>query len=312
MDTGATATRLPDGRIAVFATRTTLGATPEDYGREIVYAVQTKADGAFGPWQSLGTPDTTDRVGTSAISGTSVAVDPAGRMTVYVRDSARTLRARAQTAPGGAFGPWQDLGGAGLLGDPVTATDGSGRRHVYAATAGSVLAWVQPTPGAPFGGPFATGLPQTTGVLSVSTEGDGVRLFFRRPGSGSVGTSLATADGPAPQFSRVAAAGGQGGYGGIGVAGHLLAGRADAGTVSVTGADGPQAWQESRMLYTGAPAGVADRSGTTVAAALGLDADLHVVTTVSASGSEPSDSPAPSPWHRAVPPSTLAQAGHAA
>ncbi|KPI12810.1 LmbE family protein [Actinobacteria bacterium OV450] len=308
IDTGASVVRLPDGRIAVFATRTTLGPGPEDYGRDVVYAVQTKADGAFGPWQSLGTPDTTDLSGTSAISGTAVAVDPAGRLTVYVRDSRRTLRARTPTAPGGAFGTWQDLGGAGLLGDPVTATDGSGRRHVYAATAGSVLAWVQPAPGAPFGGPFATGLPVTTGVLSVRPEGDGVRLFFRRPGSGSVGTSLAAVDGPEPQFSRVAAAGGLGGYGGVGGARHLPAGRAGAGTVSVTGADAPQSWQESQMLYTGAPAGVAERAGTTVAAALGLDADLHIVTEVPAAGSEPSGGRAPSPWHRAVPPPTLTQA----
>ncbi|WP_405699973.1 PIG-L family deacetylase [Streptomyces sp. NBC_00069] len=310
IDAGATAVRLPDGRIAVFATRTTLGTTPQGYGRDIVYAVQARADGAFGPWQSLGTPDTTDRSVTSAISGPAVSVDPAGRMTVYVRDSGRTLRARAQTTPGGMFGAWQALGGAGLLGDPVTATDGSGRRHVYAATAGSVLAWVQPTPGAPFGGPFPTGLPQTTGVLSVRPEGDGVRLFFRRPGTGSVGTSLATAGGPAPQFSRVAAAGGLGGYGAVGVAGHLLAGRAGAGTVSVAGTDGPEAWQESQMLYTGAPAGVADPgAGTAVAAALGLDADLHVVTTVPAARSEQIDSRPPTPWHRAVQPRTLAQAG---
>ncbi|MEV0411647.1 PIG-L family deacetylase [Streptomyces sp. NPDC050448] len=311
IDAGATTVRLPGGRIAVFATRTTLGATPQDYGRDVVYAVQTSTDGVFGPWQSLDTPDTVDRSGTSAISGPSVAVDPAGRMTVYVRDSKRTLRARAQAAPNGAFGAWQDLGGAGLLGDPVTATDGSGRRHVYAATAGSVVAWVQPTPGAPFSGPFPTGLPQTTGVLSLRPEGDGVRLFFRRPGTGSVGTSLATAGRLAPQFSQVAAAGGLGGYGGVGVAGRLLAGRAGAGTVSLAGANGPQSWQESQMLYTGAPAGVADRAGTAVAAALGLDADLHVVTTAPAAGSESAGSQAPSPWHRAVPSWTLAQAGRA-
>ncbi|TDU74600.1 PIG-L family deacetylase [Streptomyces sp. KS 21] len=310
IDAGATAVRLPDGRVAVFANRTTLGTKPQDYGRDIVYAVQTKADGAFGPWQSLGTPDTTDRSVTSAISGPAVAVDPAGRMAVYVRDSRRTLRARTQTAPDGAFGAWQALGGAGLLGDPVTATDGSGRRHVYAATAGSVLAWVQPTPGAPFGGPFPTGLPQTTGVLSGRPEGDGVRLFFRRPGTGAVVTSLAAAGGPAPQFSRVAAAGGLGGYGAVGVAGHVLAGRAGTGTVGVAGADGPQSWQESQMLYTGAPAGVADwGAGTAVAAALGLDADLHVVTTLPAAGSEQIAGRTPTPWHRAVQPSTLAQAG---
>ncbi|MFI6150064.1 PIG-L family deacetylase [Streptomyces sp. NPDC051109] len=309
IDAGASAVRLPDGRVAVFATRTTLGTTPQDYGRDIVYAVQSEADGAFGPWQSLETPDTADRSGTSAISAPSVAVDPSGRMTVYVRDSRRTLRARTQTSQDGAFGPWRALGGAGLLGDPVTATDGSGRRYVYAATTGSVLAWAQPTPGAPLTGAFATGLPQTTGVLSVRPEGDGVRVFFRRPGTGAVGTSLATAGGLAPQFSPVVEAGGPGGYGGVGVAGPLLAGRTGSGTVGVAGgADGPQSWQESQMLYTGAPAGVADRTGTAVAAALGLDADLHIATTVPPARSEPIGYRPPSPWHRAVQPPLLAQA----
>ncbi|MFD3804256.1 PIG-L family deacetylase [Streptomyces sp. NPDC058619] len=308
LDAGATAARLPDGRVAVFGTRTTLGATPQGYGRALVYAVQAAPDGAFGPWQSLGTPDTKDIPGTSAISAPAVAVEPTGRLTVYVRDSARTLRARSQAAPDGPFGAWQALGGAGLQGDPVTATDSAGRRHVYAATARSVLAWVRPTPDAPLLGPFPTGLPATTGPLSANARGDGVGLYFRQPGTGAVGTTLATADGPAPAFSPVTEAGGEGGYGAVGVAGHLLTGRAGAGTVGLAGPGGAPSWSESRMLYTGAPAALAQPDGTAVAAALGLDAGLHV-TTAPPAGSEPVGSLTPySPWHGAVPPSTLAQA----
>ncbi|MFG2873671.1 PIG-L family deacetylase [Streptomyces sp. NPDC048337] len=310
IDAGATAVRLPDGRLAVFATRTTLGTTPQDYGRDLVYAVQAAPDGAFGPWQSLGSPDAADRSRTSAISGPSVGVDRTGRMTVYVRDSRRTLRARAQEAPEGAFGPWQALGGAGLQGDPVTATDASGRRHVYAATTGSVLAWVERTPGGPLGAPVQTGLPQTTGVLSAGPEGDGVRLLFRRPGTGTVVTTLtapATGDGAAPGFSPVAEAGGQAGYGAVGVAGRLLAGRAGTGTIGVTGTDGPPSWQESQMLYTGAPSGVVGSAGgPSLAAVLGLDAELHVVAVAPPAGSGSSGSRPPAPWHRAVPPSTVA------
>ncbi|MFJ8015551.1 PIG-L family deacetylase [Streptomyces sp. NPDC096339] len=309
IDAGARPVRLPDGRIAVFATRTTLGTTPQEYGRDVVYAVQAAAGGTFGPWRSLGTPDTADISGTSAISAPAVAVDPAGLMTVYVRDSARTLRARTQTAPGGPFGAWQALGGAGLQGDPVTATDASGWRHVYAATSGSVLAWGRRTPGDPLGGPFPTGLPQTTGVLSASPEGDGVRLFFRRPGTGNVCTSLAGAGEPAPEFSPVAEEGGLGGYGAVGVAGHVLAGRADTGTAGLAVTDGPRSWQQSQMLYTGAPAAVADRAGTAVAAVLGLDAELHVISEVPPAG--PHDSRTPSPWHRAVQPRPHAQDGNA-
>lgn len=305
LDTGATAVRLSGGRIAVFATRTTLGTKHQDYSRDLVYAEQSAADGAFGPWRSLGSPDPGDRSGTSAISGPAVAVDPAGRMTAYVRDSRRTLRAAAQSAPGGAFGDWKALGGAELQGDPVTRTDASGRRHVYAATKGSVLAWVQPTSGAPLGGPFPTYLPPTTGVLSATPEGDGVRLFFRRPGKGTVATTLATAGGqPAPKFSPVTETGGPGGYGAVGVVGNMLVGRASTGAVGLVGMagmGGPQDWQESRMLYTGAPAGVADGARTDVAAALGLDADLHVITPPPPPGGKPPAGP-PSPWHRAVRP----------
>ncbi|MEU5809353.1 PIG-L family deacetylase [Streptomyces sp. NPDC047718] len=337
IDTGATAARLPDGRIAVFGTRTTLGAAHEAYAREVVYAVQAAPDGAFGPWQSLGTPDVSDISATSAISAPAVSVDGTGRMTVYVRDSRRTLRARTQPTPDGDFGAWQNLGGSGLLGDPVTATDGSGRRHVYAATAGTVLAWVQParTPDTPYSGPLPTGLPATTGPLSVSPQEDGgIRLYFRRPGTGAVGTDLAVAgtgggegegqgegtrggEGagaaagtPAQaESSPVTEAGGDGGYGAVSVAGRLLAGRAGAGTVSVSGTDGPPSWHESQMLYTGAPAAVAQPDGSAVAAAVGLDAGLHIMAAAPAAESAPPGSGAPAPWHRAVQPWMAALAG---
>ncbi|WP_284581350.1 PIG-L family deacetylase [Streptomyces sp. 2P-4] len=288
MDTGATAVRLPDGRIAVFGTRTTLGAGPQDYTRGIVYAVQSSPDGAFGPWRTLGTPEASDAEGASAISGPSVAVDRTGRMTVYVRDAKLTLRARAQTAPNGPFGPWQALGGADLQGEPATAIDAEGRRHVYAATSRTVLAWVQQTPDSPLEGPLPTGLPPTTVPLSVSPEGEGVRLFFRRPGSGAVRTALATAGRPAPRVSPLTEVGGGAGYGAVGVAGPLLAGRGgSAGTISTVGmggtgsrdgSGGAPVWSESRMLYTGAPAGLVEASGAASIAVLGLDADLHVTT----------------------------------
>ncbi|MFD7096689.1 hypothetical protein ACFWA0_17765, partial [Streptomyces xanthophaeus] len=139
-------------------------------------------------------------------------------------------------------------------------------------------------------------------------QGDGVRLYFRRPGTGTVGTVLVGAGGPAPTFSPVTEAGGTGGYGAVGVAGGLLTGRAGAGTVGVSGPDGTSSWYESQMHYTGAPAAVAEPDGTAVAAALGLDAALHI-TTAPAAGSEPLGSlPPSSPWHRAVLPSTVAQA----
>ncbi|MFE1832008.1 PIG-L family deacetylase [Streptomyces yangpuensis] len=315
LDAGASTARLPDGRIAVLATRTTLGTTPQDYRRETVYALQNAPGTDFGPWHSLGTPDTGDTSATTATGAPTATVDTTGRITVYVRDSRRTLRARTQPAPDTAFGPWQTLGGTALQGDPVTATDHAGRRHVYAATDRTVLAWTQPAPDAPLAGPFPTGLPATTGVLSATAQDDGVLLTFRRPGTGTVTTTLATTTAAAaPVLSPPADAGGEGGYGAVGTASHLLTGRAATGTAAVTLPGRTPSWHESQMLYTGAPTALTAPDGTGLAAALGLDAGLHLTTTPPPT---PTPTPAPSaptapappaPWHRAIAPTALAQA----
>ncbi|MFF9981930.1 PIG-L family deacetylase [Streptomyces erythrochromogenes] len=292
IDPGATAARLPDGRVAVLATRTVLGPAPADYRREVVYAVQVSPGGAFGAWQSLGTPEKGDADGTSAISAPAAAVDARGLLTVYLRDSRRTLRAVAQQ-PDGGFSPWQRLGGEDLQSDPVTALDSAGRRHVYAATTTSVLAWTQAGADGPLRGPSPTGLPATTVPLTAAPDGAGVRLYFRRPDSGVVRTAVVTA-GPAtrPQVSAVTEAGGRAGYGAVGAAGRHVAGRADTGTVSTSGLGGPPAWAESRMLFAGAPAAVLEPGGTTTTTVLGLDAELHTFTTPA--------SPTRPTWHRAV------------
>ncbi|MET9698812.1 PIG-L family deacetylase [Streptomyces sp. NPDC006529] len=280
MDQGATTVRLPDGRVAVFGTRTTAGTRPQDYRREVVYAVQGAPDGPLGPWQVLGTPEVSDEAGTSDIGGPAVVVAPDGRLGVYVRDAQHTLRAREQQTPGGGFGPWQKLGGADLQGDPVAVTDAAGRHHVYAATSKSVLAWTRPSVDGPLQGPAATGLPPTTGPVSAIAEGEGVRLYFRRPDSGTVRSVLITAGGAKPVVSSVVEVGGRAGYGAVSVAGRLLTGRADTGTISTTGLGAEPVWTESQMLYAGAPASILDAAGATTTAVLGLDADLHVTTTL--------------------------------
>ncbi|WP_326591162.1 PIG-L family deacetylase [Streptomyces sp. NBC_01294] len=291
IDPGATTARLPDGRVAVLATRTLFGSVPAQYRREVVYAVQSAPDGPFGPWQSLGTPEKTDDEGTSAISSPAAAVDPQGRLTVYLRDSRRTLRATVQQ-PDGDFSPWQRLGGEDLQSDPVTAVDAAGRRHVYATTTTSVLAWTQPTPDAPLLGPSPTGLPATTVPLTAAPDGAGVRLYFRRPDSGVVRTALVTAGAAArPRASSVTEAGGRAGYGAVGAAGRLVAGRADSGTISTTTLGGPPAWAESRMLFAGAPSAVLEPTGTITTAVLGLDAELHTSTSPA--------TPTRPTWHRA-------------
>ncbi|MER7465179.1 PIG-L family deacetylase [Streptomyces sp. NPDC097981] len=282
MDPGVSTATLPDGRIAAFGTRTSFGARPADYRREVVYAVQKGQDTEeFGDWQSLGTPETADENWTSDISAPAVSVDGTGQLAVFVRDGASTLRGRVQPANGG-WGPWAQYGGADLHGTPATATDGAGRRMVFAATTKSVLGWAQSGPGAPLGTAAPTGLPDTTLPLTAEGREGGVRLWFRKPGSGNVRTALVTGDGGL-KTNGLTDLGGLRGFGPVTASGHVLAGRAAGGQLgSDLGSGRP--WERSALMFVGAPSSTMTGSNLVNLAVVGLDARLYV--TSSADGAD--------------------------
>ncbi|MGW8782178.1 PIG-L family deacetylase, partial [Streptomyces sp. NPDC055796] len=276
MDPGVATVTLPDGRIAAFGTRTALGARPADYRREVVYAVQ-KGPGTeeFGDWQSLGTPETADENWTSDISAPAVAVDGTGQLAAYVRDGAGTLRGRVQLANGG-WGPWASYGGADLHGTPVTATDGAGRRMVFAATTKSVVGWTQPKPGAPLGPATPTGLPDTTLPLTAEGREGGVRLWFRKPGSGNVRTALVTGEGGL-KVNHLTDLGGLQGFGSVTASGHVLAGRSAGGLLGAGLGEG-RPWERSPLMFVGAPSSAVTGRNTVSLAVVGLDARLYVTS----------------------------------
>ncbi|MFI8260265.1 PIG-L family deacetylase [Streptomyces sp. NPDC085665] len=276
MDPGVATVTLPDGRIAAFGTRTSFGARPADYRREVVYAVQ-KGPGTeeFGDWQSLGTPETADENWTSDISAPAVAVDGSGQLAAYVRDGAGSLRGRVQLA-GGGWGPWAPYGGADLHGTPVTATDGAGRRMVFAATTKSVVGWVQPKPGAPLGPATPTGLPDTTLPLTAEGREGGVRLWFRKPGSGNVRTALVTGEGGL-KVNHLTDLGGLQGFGSVTASGHVLAGRSAGGLLG-TGLGEGRPWERSPLMFVGAPSSTKTGRNTVSLAVVGLDARLYVTS----------------------------------
>ncbi|GAA3381834.1 PIG-L family deacetylase [Streptomyces racemochromogenes] len=276
MDQGISTVTLQDGRIAAFGTRTSFGDKPADYLREVVYAVQQAPGSAeFGPWQSLGTPEGADDAWTSDISAPAVSVDGTGTLAVYVRDGASTLRGRVQR-PDGEWGPWDSLGGSDLHGTPATATDGAGRRMVFAATTKTVTAWAQPEPGAPLGPATPTGLPDTTLPLTAQGREGGVRLLFRKPGSGNVRSALVTADGGL-RADALTDLGGLQGYGPVTASGHVLAGRSAGGQLgSDVGPGG--AWQRSPLMFVGAPSSTMTGKNLVSLAVVGLDARLYVTS----------------------------------
>ncbi|WP_158711971.1 PIG-L family deacetylase [Streptomyces virginiae] len=276
MDPGVSTVTLADGRTAVFGTRTSFGAKPTDYRREVVHAVQ-KQPGAeqFTEWQSLGTPETADENWTSDISAPAVSVDGTGQLAAYVRDGAAGLRGRVQQ-PDGSWGPWEKYGGTDLHGSPATATDGAGRRMVFAATSKSVVGWTQPTPGAPLGQVTATGLPDTTLPLTADGREGGVRLWFRKPGSGNVRTALITGEGGL-KVSQMTDLGGLQGFGSVTASGHLLAGRTAGGQLGSEAGSG-RPWERSPLLFVGAPSSTMTGKGLVSLAVVGLDARLYVTS----------------------------------
>ncbi|MFD6229894.1 PIG-L family deacetylase [Streptomyces sp. NPDC060232] len=280
MDPGASAVTLKDGRIAVFGTRTSFGARPADYRREVVYTVQKTpgADG-FGEWHSLGTPEPADEAWTSDISAPAVSVDGAGQLAAYVRDGASSLRGRVQQADGG-WGPWEKHGGEDLHGAPVTATDGSGRRVVLSATSRTVVGWAQPKPGAPLGRVTATGLPDTTLPLTAEGREGGVRLWFRKPGSGNVRTALMTADGGL-RVNHMTDLGGLNGFGSVTASGHVLAGRTAGGQLGAEVGPG-RPWGRSPLMFVGAPSSTMTGKNMVSLAVVGLDARLYVTSSTDA------------------------------
>ncbi|WP_030694213.1 PIG-L family deacetylase [Streptomyces globisporus] len=273
LDSGITSVTLPDGRMAVFGTRTTLGDDAAAYRREAVTTVQTAPGAGFGPWLSLGTPERNDAEGTSDISAPAVTVAPDGRATLVLRDSRHRLTAREQR-PDGGWGPWRSLGGTEVYGDPVAATDADGRGHVFASTPSTVLAWAGQSPGGPLTGPAPTGLPPTTLALSASAapDGDGVRLWFRKPASGDLRSADFSGTGPVSPVTELPGTG-VAGFGPVSGGDGLLAVRSRTGFLATAphGRAGARpVWTLEKFLFSGAP-----DAGTDGVAAIGLDGRLH-------------------------------------
>ncbi|MFG3283742.1 PIG-L family deacetylase [Streptomyces sp. NPDC048111] len=285
MDSGVSATRLPDGRLAVVGSRTLFGAGLTDYHREVVVSVQSAPGGSFGPWRSLGSPDHSGTDGVFDMSTPSAAVDGSNRLSVFVRGGDRRLHSSSLDAAG-AWTPWSAHGGADMAGDPVAATDGAGRVHVFSSTPKTVLTWVQPKAGAPLPARAEdTKLPPNTTSLSARPEGTGVRVYYRKVNSGNVQSVLFTGARP----SAVTDLGDTSGYGTVGAAGPLLTGRTASGALATLepDAEAPQ-WKAAGILFTGAPAAVLDGHDT-AAAVIGLDGRLYWTRTAGADG-------AAAPW----------------
>jgi LmbE family N-acetylglucosaminyl deacetylase len=291
--------RHPDGTLQLFASRTVLPGRNAAHRRELLTARQTGSspDGvpAFAHWESLGSPDA-DPVKSLETGFPAAVAAPDGTVHVFVRAWDGGIAHRS--APHGRrWSLWQRLAApAGVpLGAPLTVdgldagVDADGRIHVVAPGGGGVRHWMSPRPGGIPAPAAATGLPETSGPVSlVPAEGGGMYAAYRTaPGSRVL---LAERRGGGWRVAvRCADIGGYGRVAAASAGGRMvLAARDAAGEVRVTSdTEGARSWQRGEVAHSAAPGVVRDAAGRAVVVALGNDGLLYAARQKTAGAAAP-------------------------
>ncbi|MFJ4475541.1 PIG-L family deacetylase [Streptomyces xanthochromogenes] len=288
--------RLPDGTLQLFGTRTVLPFKGQKHHKELVYVLQTGvgADGVpkFGAWTSLGAPDTAPEK--SLETGyPATAVAPDGTVHVLARNWAGDIAMRSGKG-GKGWGPWQLLDHpAGkqpphpLVVEGIDAlVDPSGRIHVAAPTAKTVLHWVSPAPGELPRLSTPTGLPPSGSAVSLVADGKGGALAVYR-GAGTAQVTIAAPGGPSGTSEaawKVARRTPAGGYGRVSAyrlngngAALVIAARDEQGrVVPATDSSAKQAaWETPGVQFVGIPGMSQDSAGRAVLVVLGTDGQLY-------------------------------------
>ncbi|MEV4253316.1 PIG-L family deacetylase [Spirillospora sp. NPDC049652] len=298
--------RLPDGRLAVFGLRVLRTAALTRPRYRIMYARQDRPNGPFGNWRDLGNPAGSTVVREHDAGAPVTAVDGAGRIAVFSRNSGQGVSVRYQNADQ-TFGPWIDLGGERVQDGLTAGTDASGRIEVFGAAIPAwaewrwnrppgtpgLWHWRQPAPGRPLEGPGAWTPTKAgvTGPLSMVRDGRG-RLSLVARQVGGPGTWVFRQRTPAGAWpDRPESLPGPGGVGPVGAVepsgtaggGPLLVGRDASGGVGVSA--GGARWQGAPGLFMHAPATVLDGRGGAVTAVLDPSGRLRVTRPYAPSGS---------------------------
>ncbi|MEV5592835.1 PIG-L family deacetylase [Streptomyces sp. NPDC052496] len=288
----------PGGALQLFASRTVLPARNHAHRRELLTARQngTARNGvpAFGPWESLGTPDAAP-VASLETGFPAAAVGRDGTVHVFARDWNGGIAYRSGPQ-GGDWSLWRHLeapaapagGRVPRLVDGLDAcVDSEGLVHVVAPGDRAVHHWMSKEAGQIPEPTGDTGLPEPGGPLSLVPLGGGeVRLAYRQSRTAQV---LLAVRRPRPGSWRTPARYEPvGGYGRVAAAAVgkpartvVLAGRDDAGllryALSDSGEEAPGRWLTGEVPHSGAAAVGQDTDGRAVLAVLGNDGRLHVV-----------------------------------
>ncbi|MEU4399788.1 PIG-L family deacetylase [Micromonospora orduensis] len=229
-----------DGRMEVFARRLS------DHALVVIWQKSPSGPWASS-WSSLGNHNAGQP--NAAQMGVPTVVRHAdGRLCVLVKNGGGGVSCRSQTAAGGSWGPWTDLGGTDVQ-DGLTAVVGpSGRIEVFAATTTGIAHWYQTAVNGPF--KLHTSMPgQPAGSPPTALLQPDGRLLLAYRQAGGTGVVLTRQVEPDGSWLPPVVVPGPGGHGQVAAAvcsGQVwLACRDATGGVSATtlDADGlPEAW----------------------------------------------------------------------
>ncbi|MGW1072002.1 PIG-L family deacetylase [Streptomyces sp. NPDC002537] len=276
------AVRHGDGKLQLFSIRTVLPAQGQAHRREVVTALQTGTGPggapAFGPWQSLGSPEDDPR--RSMEVGYPVAVVAKDdTVHVFVRNWDGGISFRG--GPGGKdWSGWAPLPTAGApvkIQDGIDAAlDGEGRIHLVAADTRTVHHWVSQGSAGALQQAGPTRLPATTGPLTLAPlSGGGMRVAVRQPDT----SRIVVADLQGDSWRVAAECPTISGYGRVALAqaGNttVLAARDGKGLVRLSAGSGrPGPWQDEGIPHRGTAGVTEDAKGRVVAVVLGMDGRL--------------------------------------
>jgi LmbE family N-acetylglucosaminyl deacetylase len=264
----------PAGLLRIFTTRLS------DYA--VMTAVQT-SPGVWGPWTSLGNPNSSDPTRV----GDPVAFTEANQnVTVFVRNLGTGVSAKTLN-PGGSWpATWADLGGSQARDQLAVGFGGSHLGELFAPSGQGILHWKQRTNGlwardsAPLT-PAALGKTQ----ISFALNADGrPQIFYMRPGNpvvatqwtqpnGTWTTSPGLLGGSPPVLESVGAATASDGR-------ITVATRNSGGGVSLVSQTGPNvgfstSWPDLGNIIIGAPALAVESDGRLAVLAMEPDGALH-------------------------------------
>lgn len=226
-----------DGRMEVFARRLS--------DHRIVSVRQTSPNGAWPTvWADLGNHNA-GASNAGQMGCPTVARNADGRLVVFVKNGGGGLSSRTQSAPGGAWGAWTDLGGTDVQDGIAAVVCPDGRLEVFAPTRAGLLHWYQVDPNGPFTAhPSIPALPPTS-PPTVVVDALGQLVVAYRHGT-DIAVSVQPGAGGAWPTPTVLP--GPGGHGQVAALLHngqvRLAARNAAGGVSTAAINAPGDWTD--------------------------------------------------------------------